>query len=47
MDPAGLAATADQLPNGEPAATNGSDMDMYDDQPAYFARLIALLRKFR
>ena len=37
---------AKQLPHGELAATNGGHMDMYDDQPTYFARLIAFLRKF-
>ena len=45
MDPAYLAAMAKQLPHGELAATNGSHMDMYDDQPTYFAKLIAFLRK--
>ena len=33
--------------SGELAATNGGHMDMYDDQPTYFAKLIAFLRKFR
>ena len=27
--------------------TNGGHMEMYDDQPTYFAKLIAFLRKFR
>ena len=47
MDPAYMAAMAKQLPHGELAATNGGHMDMYDDQPTYFAKLIAFLRKFR
>lgn len=47
MDPAYMAAMARQLPNGELAATNGSHLAMYDDQPAYFAKLTAFLRKFR
>ena len=47
MDPAYMAAMAKQLPHGELAATNGGHMDMYDDQPTYFARLIAFLRKFK
>jgi len=47
MDPAHMAAMAKQLPHGELAATNGGHMDMYDDQPTYFAKLIAFLRKFR
>ena len=47
MDPAHMAAMAKQLPHGELAATNGGHMDMYDDQPAYFAGLIAFLRKLR
>lgn len=45
MDPAYMAAMAKQLPNGELAATDGGHMDMYDDQPAYFAKLLAFLRK--
>jgi len=45
MDPAYMAAMARQLPHGELAATNGGHMDMYDDQPTYFAKLIAFLRK--
>jgi proline iminopeptidase len=45
MDPAHMAAMAKQLPKGELAATNGGHMDMYDDQPTYFAKLIAFLRK--
>ena len=47
MDPAYMAAMAKQLPHGELAATNGSHMAMYDDQPTYFAKLIAFLRKFK
>ena len=47
MDPAYMARMAKQLPNGELAATNGGHMAMYDDQPAYFAKLTAFLRKFR
>jgi len=47
MDPAYMAAMAKQLPHGELAATNGSHLDMYDDQPTYFAKLIAFLRKFK
>ena len=47
MDPAHMAAMAKQLPKGEHAATNGGHMAMYDDQPTYFARLTAFLRKFR
>jgi len=47
MDPAYMAAMAKQLPHGELAATNGGHMDMYDDQPTYFAKLIAFLRKFK
>jgi hypothetical protein len=38
---------ARQLPQGELAATDGGHMAMYDDQPAYFAKLTAFLRKFR
>ena len=45
MDPAYMAAMAKQLPHGELAATNGGHMDMYDDQPTYFAKLLAFLRK--
>ena len=40
-------AMAKQLPHGELAATNGGHMAMYDDQPTYFARLTAFLRKFK
>ncbi len=47
MDPRYMAAMAKQLPHGELAATNGSHMDMYDDQPTYFSKLIAFLRKFK
>jgi proline iminopeptidase len=47
MDPAYMAAMAKQLPHGELAATNGGHMDMYDDQPTYFARLLAFLKKMR
>jgi proline iminopeptidase len=47
MDPAYMARMAKQLPHGELAATNGGHLDMYDDQPTYFARLIAFLRKFK
>jgi len=47
MDSAYMAQMAKQLPHGELAATNGGHMDMYDDQPTYFAKLTAFLRKFR
>ena len=47
MDPNYMAAMAKQLPDGELAATNGGHMAMYDDQPTYFAKLTAFLRKFR
>ena len=47
MDPAYMSAMAKQLPQGELAATNGGHMAMYDDQPTYFAKLIAFLRKFK
>ena len=47
MDPAYMAKMAKQLPHGELAATNGGHMAMYDDQPTYFAKLTAFLRKFR
>ncbi len=47
MDPAYMAAMAKQLPHGELAATNGGHMAMYDDQPAYFEKLTAFLRKFK
>jgi proline iminopeptidase len=47
MDPAYMAKMAKELPHGELAATNGGHMDMYDDQPTYFAKLIAFLRKFK
>ncbi|HEX6071378.1 MAG TPA: proline iminopeptidase-family hydrolase [Sphingomicrobium sp.] len=47
MDPAYMAAMAKQLPHGELAATNGGHMAFYDDQPTYFAKLTAFLRKFR
>jgi proline iminopeptidase len=47
MDPAYMAAMARQLPHGELAATNGGHMAMYDDQPTYFAKLTAFLRKFK
>ena len=47
MDPAYMAKMAKRLPHGELAATNGGHMDMYDDQPTYFAKLIAFLRKFK
>jgi proline iminopeptidase len=47
MDPAHMAAMAKRLPQGELAATNGSHMAFYDDQPTYFAKLVAFLRKFR
>jgi proline iminopeptidase len=46
MDPAYMARMAKELPNGELAATNGGHMAMYDDQPTYFAKLMAFLRKF-
>ena len=47
MDPAYMAAMAKQLPRGELAATRGGHMDMYDDQPTYFAKLAGFLRKFK
>ena len=47
MDPAYMAKMAKQLPHGELAMTNGGHMAMYDDQPAYFAKLTAFLRKFK
>ena len=47
MDPAHMAAMARELPHGELAATNGSHMAFYDDQPTYFAKLTAFLRKFK
>ena len=47
MDPAYMAKMARELPHGELAATNGGHMAMYDDQPTYFAKLTAFLRKFR
>ena len=47
MDPAYMAAMAKQLPHGELAATNGGHMAMYDDQPTYFAKLLAFLRKLK
>ena len=47
MDPAYMAAMAKQLPRGELAATNGSHMALYDDQPTYMEKLIAFLRKFK
>src|SRR5690349_5165852 len=47
MDPAYLARMAKELPHGELAPTNGGHMDMYDDQPTYFTKLIAFLRKFK
>jgi proline iminopeptidase len=47
MDPAYMAAMARRLPHGELAATNGGHMAMYDDQPTYFAKLTAFLRKFK
>ena len=47
MDPRYMAAMAKQLPHGELAATNGSHMDMYDDQRTYFGKLIAFLRRFK
>jgi proline iminopeptidase len=47
MDPAYMAAMAKQLPHGELAATNGGHMAFYDDQPTYFAKLTAFLRKFK
>ena len=46
MDPRYMAAMVKQLPRGELAATNGSHMAFYDDQPTYFAKLTAFLRKF-
>jgi proline iminopeptidase len=45
MDPGYMAKMAQQLPHGELAMTNGGHMDMYDDQPTYFAKLLAFLRK--
>jgi proline iminopeptidase len=47
MDPAYMAKMAKQLPRGELAATNGSHMALYDDQPTYFSKLTAFLRKFK
>jgi len=47
MDPAYMAAMAKELPHGELAATNGGHMAMYDDQPTYFSKLVAFLKKFR
>jgi proline iminopeptidase len=47
MDPAYMARMARELPHGELAATNGGHMAFYDDQPTYFAKLTAFLRKFR
>jgi len=47
MDPRYMAAMAKQLPQVELAVTNGSHMAFYDDQPNYFAKLKAFLRKFR
>lgn len=47
MDPAYMAAMAKELPRGELAATNGGHMAMYDDQPTYFAKLTAFLRKLK
>lgn len=47
MDPAYMAAMAKELPKGELAATNGSHMAMYDDQPTYFEQLLAFLRKLK
>jgi hypothetical protein len=42
-----MAAMAKELPKGELAETNGGHMAFYDDQPTYFAKLTAFLRKFR
>jgi proline iminopeptidase len=47
MDPRYMAAMAKQLPHGELAATNGGHMAFYDDQPTYFGKLLAFLRKFK
>lgn len=47
MDPAHMAAMAEQLSNGELAMTEGSHMAFYDDQPTYFAKLTEFLRRFR
>jgi len=47
MDPAYMAAMAKQLPKGELAATSGGHMAFYDDQPTYFAKLTAFLRKWK
>jgi proline iminopeptidase len=47
MDPAYMARMAREMPNAELAATNGGHMAMYDDQPTYFAKLTAFLRKFK
>lgn len=47
MDPGHMAAMAKQLPKGELAATQGSHMAMYDDQPTYFSKLTEFLRKMR
>jgi len=43
MDPAYMAQMAQQLPNGQLLATEGSHMAMYDDQQAYFDGLTAFL----
>jgi proline iminopeptidase len=45
MDPNYMAAMARQLPHGQLAATNGGHMAFYDDQPTYFRKLLAFLRK--
>jgi proline iminopeptidase len=47
MDPAYMARMAREIPNAELAATNGGHMAFYDDQPTYFAKLTAFLRKFK
>lgn len=47
MDPAYMAKMAKEMPKGELAATNGGHMAMYDDQKAYFEKLIAFLRKMK
>jgi proline iminopeptidase len=47
MDPGYMEKMARQLPHGELAMTNGGHMDMYDDQPTYFAKLTAFLRRFK
>ena len=47
MDPGYMARMAKELPRGELAATNGGHMAFYDDQPTYFTKLTAFLRKLK